>query len=131
MIKRIVTVFAVVVLAAVALPAQQDQSPEQKPAPKSQASSSAPADQAAPRTTRDSSALPPPEKYQFTEALKKLQTAETSGQHTQTSVPPLMLAPTPIVGPRSKEVPRDFVVKRDVALTATAQEAVDVSRQWQ
>lgn len=130
MIKRIVIVFAVVVLAAGALPAQQDQSPEQKPAPKSQASSNPPADQSAPRT-KDSSALPSPEKYRFTEALKKLQAADTSGQHPQTSVPPLMLAPTPIVGPRSKEVPRDFVVKRDVALTATAQEAVDVSRQWQ
>src|SRR5438477_196525 len=129
MIKRIVTVFAVVVLAAVALPAQRDQSPEQKPALKSQASSSPPSDQAAPR--KDSSALPSPEKYRFTEALKKLQLADSSGQHPQTSVPPLMLGPTPSVGPRSKEVPRDFVVKRDVALTATAQDAVDVSRQWQ
>src|SRR5258708_12178687 len=109
MIKRIVTIFAVVVLAAVGLPAQQDQSPEQKPALKSQASSSPPADQAVPRT-KDSSALPPPEKYQFTEALKKLQAAETSGQHTQTSVPPLMLAPPPILGPRSKEAPTASVV---------------------
>src|SRR5256885_778226 len=126
MIKRIVTVFAVVVLAGVALSAQQDQLPEQKPAPKSQASSNRPADQAVPRT-KDSSVLPSPEKYRFTEALKKLQAADSSGQHPQTSVPPLMLVPTPSVGPRSKEVPRDFVVKRDVALAATAQEAVDVS----
>src|SRR5438552_2795195 len=123
MIKRFVSVFAVVMLAAVGLPAQQDQSPEQKPVLKSQVSPSPPADQAAPRT-KDSSALPSPEKYRFAEALKKLQAAETLGQHPQTSVPPLTLAPTPIVGPRSKEVPRDFVVKRDVALTATAQEAV-------
>src|SRR5260370_30376239 len=130
MIKRIVTIFAVVVLAAIALPAQQDQSPESKPAPKSQASSNPPADQAVPRT-RDSSALPSPEKYRFNEALKKLAAADSPGQHPQTSVPPLMLGPTPSVGPRTKEVPRDFVVKRDVALTATAQEAVDVSRQWQ
>ena len=130
MIKRIVTVFAVVILAAVGLHAQQDQSRESKPAPKSQASSNPPADQAVPRT-RDSSALPLPEKYRFTEVLKKLQAADSSGQHPQTNVPPLMLRPTPSVGPRSKEVPRDFVVKRDVALTATAQEAVDVSRQWQ
>ena len=70
MIKRILIVFAVVALAAIALPAQQDQSPEQKAAPKSQASSSPPADQAAPRT-KDSSALPSPEKYRFSEALKK------------------------------------------------------------
>src|SRR5260370_15251178 len=48
MIKRIVAVVAVVVLVAVALPAQQDQSPEQKSAPKSQTSSSPPADQAVP-----------------------------------------------------------------------------------
>src|SRR6266568_8937883 len=130
MIKRIVTVFAVVILAAVGLHAQQDQSRESKPAPKSQASSSPPADQVVPRT-KDSSALPSPERYRFTEALKKLQAADSSGQHPQMSVPPLMLGPTPSVGPRSKEVPRDFVVKRDVALTATGQEAVDVSRQWQ
>src|SRR6266446_1238727 len=99
MIKRIVTVFEVVVLAAVALPAQRDQSLEQKPAPKSQASSSPPADQAVSRT-KDSSALPSPEKYRFTEALKKLQAADNSGQHPQTSVPPLILGPTPSVGPR-------------------------------
>ena len=49
MIKRFVSVLAIVVLATVGLPAQQDQSPEQKPALKSQASSSPPPDQAAPR----------------------------------------------------------------------------------
>ena len=77
------------------------------------------------------SAVPSPEKYQFTEALKKLQGDDTSTPRPHTTVPPLMLGPVPSVGPRSKEVPRDFVVKRDVALTPTAQEAVGVSRQWQ
>jgi type IV secretion system protein VirB9 len=77
-----------------------------------------------------SSAVPPLEKYPFTEALKKLQSGDASAQRP-TAVPPLVLGPVPPVGSRSKEVPRDFVPKRDVALSPTAQGAVGVSRQWQ
>src|SRR5260370_35033818 len=99
MIKRIVIVLAVVVLAAVALPAQQDQSPEQKPAPKSQASSSPPADQAAPRT-KDSSAGPSPQEYRFAEALENLPDPETSGLTPETRAPRRIARTTQVAGPR-------------------------------
>jgi type IV secretion system protein VirB9 len=119
-----------IALVTVAVSAQQAQSPEQKPpAAKSHAGFDPPPNQDAPQAK--DSAVPSPEKYGFTEALKKLQGEDGSTHLLHTTVPPLVLAPTPSVGPRSKEVPRDFVVKHDVPLTATAQEAVGVSRQWQ
>lgn len=127
--KKRAVVTCAIALMAVAVSAQQAQSPEQKqPAAKSQ-TSVASGNQG--RTTSKDSSVPSPEKYRFTEALKKLQGEAGSAQQPHSSVPPLVLAPTPSVGPRSKEVPRNFVVKRDVPLTATAQEAVGVSRQWQ
>lgn len=93
---------------------------------------SATADSSAPRGSHDST-VPPPDKYPFAEALKRLQ-ADNGGQHVgnqPSRVPPLAVMPTPTVGPKSKQVPRDYVVKRDVALNQTGQDAVAVSRQWQ
>jgi type IV secretion system protein VirB9 len=80
-------------------------------------------------------AVPSPDKYPFAEALKRLQAdgpAQPSTGSAQSSrVPPLTVLPTPAVGPRSKQVPKDYLVKRDVPLNETGQDAVAVSRQWQ
>jgi P-type conjugative transfer protein TrbG len=92
----------------------------------------------------DSPPAKPPSlsEYQFTEALKKLQ----SGDHVplsppplsqppllqrKSSVPPLMVVPLAPAGARSKDVPKDYVPKNDVGLNATGREAVSMSRQWQ
>jgi P-type conjugative transfer protein TrbG len=78
------------------------------------------------------SAVPSPEKYPFSEALKKLQNQDVpKPPHPASAVPPLTLVPMPPAGPRSKDVPRDYVPKKDVALNQTGEEAVVVSRQWQ
>src|SRR6266498_3709851 len=80
--------------------------------------------------TKDSS-VPSPEKYQFTEALKRLQSQDVPKPTRSTTVPPLTVVPMPTPGPRSKDVPRDYAPKKDVALGQTGQDAVSVSRQWQ
>jgi len=82
---------------------------------------------------RHTEGVPSPGKYPFEEALRRLQsTAPMSTAGTGSSaVPPLKVAPASVNGPRSKEVPKDYVVKRDVELTATGQDAVAMSRQWQ
>lgn len=93
---------------------------------------SANADSSVPRGSHDS-AVPSPDKYPFAEALKRLQ-GDNAGQSAGSQpsrVPPLTIGPAPTVGPKSKQVPRDYVVKRDVALNQTGQDAVTVSRQWQ
>jgi type IV secretion system protein VirB9 len=86
------------------------------------------------RGGRRDSSVPSADKYPFAEALKKLQadgSVSASSAKTQSGVPPLKVVPTPPVGPRSKQVPKDYVVKRDVALNETGQDAVEVSRRWE
>ncbi len=85
-------------------------------------------DSSVPRGSHDS-AVPSPDKYPFAEALKRLQ-GDNAGQSAGSQpsrVPPLTIGPAPTVGPKSKQVPRDYVVKRDVALNQTGQDAVAVS----
>jgi type IV secretion system protein TrbG len=110
--------------------AQQQQGAQQ--AQSGAAPASANADSSVPRGSHDST-VPPPDKYPFAEALKRLQ-ADNAEQHAGSEpsrVPPLTVGPAPTIGPKSKHVPRDYVVKRDVALNQTGQDAVAVSRQWQ
>jgi P-type conjugative transfer protein TrbG len=127
---RKVTVGIFLIVGFMVASAQQGQPPQSTQANSSKADSTS-APQGASRTP--DSTMPSVQKYPFAEALKKL--AETSGQSSVGSdlpkVPPLKVVPGSPVGPRSKQVPRDFLVKRDIALTATGQEAVELSRNWQ
>ena len=126
MTKRILAITAILVSTTGLVSAQQDQSQSQGPV---KVQVSPPAKDSKP-SAKDS--VPSPDKYQFTEALKKLQSQDVpKPPHVQTTVPPLTVVPTPSAGPRSKDVPRDYVPKKDVALGLTGQEAVVVSRQWQ
>ena len=110
--------------------AQQQQGAQQ--AQSGAAPASANADSSAPHGSHDAK-VPAPEKYPFAEALKRLQgdNAEQHAGSQSSSVPPLTIGQAPTIGPKSKQVPRDYVVKRDVALNQTGQDAVAVSRQWQ
>ncbi len=107
--------------------AQQDQSQSQAPV---KVQAGPPTKDSKQSTT--GSTVPSPDKYQFSEALKKLQSQDIpKPPHAGTAVPPLTVVPMPPAGPRSKDVPRDYVPKKDVALNPTGQEAVVVSKQWQ
>jgi type IV secretion system protein VirB9 len=79
--------------------------------------------------------VPSQEKYPFAEALRQLQATGTaqpsSGNTGPSAVPPLNVVPAVPTGPRSKQIPKDYVAKHDVELTSTGQEAVAVSKQWQ
>jgi type IV secretion system protein VirB9 len=78
------------------------------------------------------STVPSPSEYPFNEALRKLQSEDVARpSRSKVSVPPLVAVPIPPQGPRSKDVPKDYVPKKDVALSSTGIEAVSVSREWQ
>ena len=126
MTNRMAVNFVILILATGIASAQQDQ-PQSATPPKIQ---TVPQTKDNKQTTKDSS-VPSPDKYQFTEALKRLQSQEVPKPRHTTAVPPLTVVPMPTPGPRSKDVPRDYAPKKDVALGPTGQEAVSVSRQWQ
>ena len=92
MTKKLFAIVAVLVLVAGAVSAQQGQSPEQKPGPE-KIQVSGPANNHAAPPAKDS-AVPSPEKYEFTEALKKLQGDNTSTPRPHTTVPPLSVVST-------------------------------------
>lgn len=111
--------------------AQQDQPVQQAQQSTTGSHGASPPANASPK--RDSG-VPSPENYPFAEALKKLaepSRTSSSAVGDASRVPPLKVMPGSAAGPHSKQVPKDFVVKRDVALTATGQEAVELSRKWQ
>jgi len=126
MTKRILAIIAILSSTTGIMSAEQDQSQAQGSV---KVQVSPPSKDSKP-SAKD--AVPSPDKYQFTEALKRLQSQDVpKPPRAQSTVPPLTVVPTPSTGPRSKDVPRDYVPKKDVALGLTGQEAVVVSRQWQ
>jgi len=126
MTKRILAIIAILSSTTGIMSAEQDQSQSQGSV---KVQVSPPSKDSKP-SAKD--AVPSPDKYQFTEALKKLHSQDVpKPPRAQSTVPPLTVVPTPSTGPRSKDVPRDYVPKKDVALGLTGQEAVGVSRQWQ
>ena len=83
------------------------------------------------RSDTDSN-VPSPSEYQFSEALRKLQSEDVARpSRSKERVPPLVAVPIPRQGPQSKDVPKNYVPKKDVALSSTGIEAVSVSREWQ
>jgi P-type conjugative transfer protein TrbG len=76
--------------------------------------------------------VPSPSEYPFSEALRKLQSENVAKpSRSKVRVPPLAVMPIPPQGTRSKDVPKDYVPKKDVTLGSTGIEAVSVSREWQ
>ena len=76
--------------------------------------------------------VPSRSEYQFSDALRKLQSEDVARPSPpRVSVPPLVALPIAPQRPRSKDVPKDYVLKTDVALSSTGNEAVSLSREWQ
>jgi type IV secretion system protein VirB9 len=79
-----------------------------------------------------SDAVPTLQQYPFAQAIGVLENEPSSGNSSSSPLPKSAPKSTRgASGVRSKEVPKDFVVKGDVPLTPTATDAVAVSKQWQ
>lgn len=132
--RTVIYVCAVVALTSLTgqIPWAQQKAPEpQGPAVDSPTQRAAAKRSKGQRSDTDS-AVPSPSEYPFNEALRKLQSEDVARPSpSKVSVPPLVAVPIPPPGLRSKDVPKDYVLKKDVTLGSTGIEAVSVSREWQ
>jgi P-type conjugative transfer protein TrbG len=132
--RTVICLCAVVALTALTMRiswAQQKAPEPQSPAVDSPTKHAAEKRSKAQRSDTDSN-VPSPSEYPFSEALRKLQSENVAKpSRSKAIVPPLAVMPIPPQGPRSKDLPKDYVPKKDVALSSTGVEAVSVSREWQ